>query len=87
MNGWPPLCQPMLLSTGEGKGASGVSGWKEAEKAGEVNPIQCDKAVWDSLEILLRSRVEVARAEPSMWHHPPAFLGMCEILAQLSLHF
>lgn len=80
MNGWPPLCQPKFLSTGEGKGASGVSGWKEAEEAGEVNPVQYDKAVWNSLEILLR-------AEPSIRHHLPAFPGVYEILAQLRFHF
>lgn len=36
-----------------------MSGWKEAEEAREANPVQYDKAVWNSLEILLR-------AEPSI---------------------
>lgn len=57
----------MLLSIGEGKGASGGSGWKEAVEAVEAveaRPIQCEKAVWKSLEILLRGR----RGGPSIQH-------------------
>ena len=54
---WRPLlCQRMFLSNMEGKEPQECLAGKRPRRLGRVNPTQYDKAVWNSLEILLKDR-------------------------------